>query len=325
MSPVLVRLSLVLIAAPVAAIARDSPPGPRNAHGAAYDLRDSSLVLFGGAGTDRVLGDTWRWRHDTWHRLPGSGPDPRTFPAMAYDAARGEVVLFGGNRVLFGDSTHPPAMLGDTWVLRGDRWTRASAAGPSPRAEAAIAYDSGRRRIVLFGGYDLSPEGRPHRLGDTWEWDGIRWSRAADTGPPPRSGAGMAWRPGLGRGPLRWQRRSPERHLALGRLPMDPAGAGPHTRPVQHRDGPCPRLGSPGQVWWMGRDGESVGHLGAAGGRLEAAGPQRARPPGTTPSWSARRTAARCSCTAATTETRCSKICGSSRPARGLRSRRLRR
>ena len=52
MSPVLVRLSLFLVAAPVAALAvpRDPTPGPRNAHGAAYDLRDSSLVLFGGSG-----------------------------------------------------------------------------------------------------------------------------------------------------------------------------------------------------------------------------------------------------------------------------------
>jgi Galactose oxidase, central domain len=216
MVPVPVSLRLFLVAAPVAglaewlqtpcrlgepvelAVARESTPGPRNAHGAAYDLRDSSLVLFGGAGTDRVLGDTWRWRLGTWHRLPGTGPDPRTFPAMAYDAARGEVVLFGGNRVLFGDSAHPPAMLGDTWILRGDRWARASAAGPSPRSEAAIAYDTRRQRIVLFGGYDLSPEGRPHRLGDTWEWDGTRWSRATGTGPPPRSGAAMAWHPGWG-------------------------------------------------------------------------------------------------------------------------------
>ena len=33
-------------------------PGVRNAHGAAYDLRDSALVLFGGATADQVRGDT---------------------------------------------------------------------------------------------------------------------------------------------------------------------------------------------------------------------------------------------------------------------------
>jgi hypothetical protein len=112
---------------------------------------------------------------------------------MTFDAARGEVVLFGGNRVLFGDSTHPPKMLGDTWTLRGDRWTRAGSAGPAPRAEAAIAYDARRARVVLFGGYDLASDGRPHRLGDTWEWDGEHWTLVAVTGPSPRSGAAMAW------------------------------------------------------------------------------------------------------------------------------------
>jgi L-ascorbate metabolism protein UlaG (beta-lactamase superfamily) len=173
-------------------------PGPRNAHGAVYDLRDRSLVLFGGAGTDRVYGDTWRWRDGSWRRLSGTGPAARTFPAMTYDADRGEVVLYGGNRVLFGDSTHPPEMLGDTWTLRGGRWVRAAAKGPSPRAEAAVAYDARRRRTVLFGGYDLAPDGRPHRLGDTWEWDGVRWAHVAGDGPAPRSGAAMAWHPDLG-------------------------------------------------------------------------------------------------------------------------------
>jgi hypothetical protein len=117
---------------------------------------------------------------------------------MAYDSARGEIVLFGGNRVLFGDSLTPPAMLGDTWILRGEVWTRMEVPGPSPRAEAAVAYDAERRRTVLFGGRDLSADGRTNRLGDTWEWDGRAWARASGTGPSPRSGAAMAYVPGLG-------------------------------------------------------------------------------------------------------------------------------
>jgi hypothetical protein len=78
---------------------------------------------------------------------------------MAYDALRGEVVLFGGNRVLFGDSASPPAMLGDTWLLRDDGWIRVSGSGPMPRAEAAAAHDVRRRRTVLFGGRVTSPLG----------------------------------------------------------------------------------------------------------------------------------------------------------------------
>jgi galactose oxidase-like protein len=176
----------------------ESTPGPRNGHAAVYDLRDGSMVLFGGATASDVRGDTWRWKAGAWRRIPGGDPGPRTFPALAYDSARGEVILFGGNRVLFGDSAHPPAMLGDTWLLRNDAWTRAAVEGPSPRAEAAVAYDPRRRRTVLFGGYDLSSDGRTHRLGDTWEWDGRRWIRASETGPAPRSGAAMAYDPAYG-------------------------------------------------------------------------------------------------------------------------------
>jgi hypothetical protein len=170
-------------------------PGVRNAHGAAYDLRDSSLVLFGGASASEVRGDTWRWMEGSWRVLTAAGPGPRTFPAMAYDAARGEIVLFGGNRVLFGDSTHPAAMLGDTWVLRGDTWRARSANGPPPRAESAMAYDPVRRRTVLFGGRDESG-GQTIRLGDTWEWDGSSWIRMSTSGPSARSGAAMAYDPG---------------------------------------------------------------------------------------------------------------------------------
>lgn len=183
----------------LAAIAPDAEkaPGPRNGHGAVYDSREGTLLLFGGASADEVRGDTWRWRDGRWRRLAVSGPAPRTFPAMAFDSVRAEVVLFGGNRVLFGDSTRPPILLGDTWVLRQGEWVHLDVAGPSARAEAAVAYDPRRRRTVLFGGYRLASEGVV-RLGDTWEWDGGRWSLMSRTGPSARSGAAMAYDAGLG-------------------------------------------------------------------------------------------------------------------------------
>jgi hypothetical protein len=45
-----------------------------------------------------------------------------------------------------------------------------------------LAYDARRGRTVLFGGSDAARR----TLGDTWEWDGSAWTKAADSGPPAR-------------------------------------------------------------------------------------------------------------------------------------------
>jgi len=160
----------------------------------AYDVDRREVLLFGGADADHVCGDTWRWDSTTrtWHFVTAIGPGPRTFSALAYDERNREAILFGGNRVLFGTGKEEDSFLGDTWRFRHHRWTKISAAGPDARAEAAIAYDRQRARIVLFGGYRRVAEGTK-RFGDTWEWDGKRWSMMARGGPSPRNSAAMTY------------------------------------------------------------------------------------------------------------------------------------
>src|SRR5436309_145576 len=60
----------------------------------------------------------------------------------------------------------------------------------SPRDRHAMAYDSARGRVVLFGGSGL---------GDTWEWDGTSWTQRASSGPPPRYKHAMAYDSARGR------------------------------------------------------------------------------------------------------------------------------
>jgi hypothetical protein len=192
------------------AAARDRAGGPtsrpaeltvRNAHALAYDSARGEALLFGGADEASVRGETFLWNGRRWRAAPGAGPPPRTFPAMAYDGARRQVVLFGGNRVLFGPPGVWDTFLGDTWVWDGRSWRRVDVPGPGARAEAAMAYDAGRRRVVLFGGHTRNEAGRV-RLGDTWEWDGREWRLAGREGPSPRNGAALAY--DARRPPLLW-------------------------------------------------------------------------------------------------------------------------
>src|SRR5439155_6124424 len=67
--------------------------------------------------------------------------------------------------------------------------------GPSDRRAAAMAYDSVRKRTVLFGG--SAAQNGP--LDETWEHDGSKWTKIATaTAVAPRTGACMAYDAGRG-------------------------------------------------------------------------------------------------------------------------------
>ena len=69
-----------------------------------------------------------------------------------------------------------------------------SAGSPPPRQAHAMAYDSARGVVVLFGGLDGAEV-----KGDTWEWDGFHWTQKTPfNSPPPRYGHAMAYDSGRG-------------------------------------------------------------------------------------------------------------------------------
>src|SRR5260370_665586 len=74
-------------------------------------------------------------------------------------------------------------------TVKSDWGLHKPGSAPSPRAWAAMDYDSRRARTVLFGGSDLSST-----LADTWEWDGGSWSQFSTVPAPPAAiGQGMAY------------------------------------------------------------------------------------------------------------------------------------
>jgi hypothetical protein len=88
-------------------------------------------------------------------------------------------VLFGGS-----DSNGKP--LADTWEWDGQNktWTQIKpTTSPPARSSHALAYDSARKRTVLFGGWSGSTS-----LTDTWEWDGQSWTQIQTTTAPSSPG-----------------------------------------------------------------------------------------------------------------------------------------
>jgi hypothetical protein len=135
----------------------DTGPSARAFLPMIFDSSRECLVLFGGYDKTVVwLGDTWEWSEDAgWVRRQDMGPGSTVYPTMAYTEEH--TVLHG----------HPPGGTGagQTWEWDGTLWTQRQDMGPLARNAYALAYDSQRDRVVLFGGsYGISGN-----LGDTWE------------------------------------------------------------------------------------------------------------------------------------------------------------
>ena len=141
-----------------------SPPA-RSGHAMTYDAARERVVLFGGDDTaGGEFGDTWEYDGTTWiQRSPAGFPVSRSYVSMSYHTARKRVVIYGG----FDEAG--PGYLFDTWEWTGTNWLENSLAlFPPARDNFAIAYDSTRRRLVLFGG-EYFGTGYVYRS-DTWEY-----------------------------------------------------------------------------------------------------------------------------------------------------------
>jgi hypothetical protein len=156
-------------------------PEARFGQAIAFDDQSGALVLFGGAtgpGTfcglvrrcaTQETADTWWFFPDTgvWNQAPGSGgPSPRFGAAAGYDAGSDRIVLFGGSRA----QGFSAVLYDDTWAydFETDTWTQMSPENaPPPRAYAAITYDPGIDRILLWGGSGVDTE----IDGSLWAYD----------------------------------------------------------------------------------------------------------------------------------------------------------
>ena len=178
----LARLTLAASHWQRAPIEATQPPA-RHYADMAYDEAGERCVLFGGWNGTAALGDTWvRDRHGWQQYVPAIAASPRILPGLAYLPPLG-VAMFGGASAFGGP------YLGDTRVFTPAGWQPlASVQNPSARYGHAMALDSARGRIVLFGGYGGA------YLGDTWELSAAGWTAVPTAnGPLPRSSHAMAY------------------------------------------------------------------------------------------------------------------------------------
>ncbi len=188
-----------------------SVPGPstRFAHTMVFDSKNGMCVLYG--GTSIGLGspyeqDTWGWDGTSWTLLAEDGPPARIYFDMVYDSARNRIVLYGGIQDGDYDKTfkdYGQPALSDTWEWDGTTWTQVALTGPNPgpRCYHAMAYDSERKKTILFGGGDkvYLPQFRIVSdmiwYTDVWEWDGVEWKQVESSGiePPVRAAHRMVY------------------------------------------------------------------------------------------------------------------------------------
>jgi len=160
----------------------------------AYHAGHAAICLVGG---DRDGGDVareqgWFWDGTRWAiRSTGEPKGSTTLPGVASDPERKSVLIFGGLTILGPRKYGPPS--GELWELDAQSaWQRRTpdGPGPGPRHHHAMAFDSRRGRLVVYGGID-GDERWPQ---DVWEWDRTRWHRLQpDRNPGDRAHHAMAY------------------------------------------------------------------------------------------------------------------------------------
>ncbi|MEO8413291.1 MAG: kelch repeat-containing protein [Ginsengibacter sp.] len=146
----------------------DTGPAAREFHLMAYDTLRKRVVLFGGTDGVKAFGDTWEWDGKLWTQVGEFGPDPLLGGAMTF--TNSHALLFGGI-----DSNDPVAqehrLFNNSWEWDGKHWTQRQDIGPGSRYGHAMAFDTKRSTVVLFGGQSAfaNDPADIKALPDTWE------------------------------------------------------------------------------------------------------------------------------------------------------------
>lgn len=164
---------------------KERPP-VRAHHSLVYD-KSSRMILLTGGSTPLDNGNSFRFYNDRWQfdgtewRLAGTAGNERSGMSLVYNDRDGKIYSFGGYA--------EGVSLGDLRVWEGNDWRTLSNDTSMRAAEPGFVYDSGRDRLVAFGGsaaMGVIQQG-------TWEWSGSNWERKQLDGPAPRQAFAMVY------------------------------------------------------------------------------------------------------------------------------------
>lgn len=155
----------------------------------AYDTKNRRTLLFGGQMNQAGANSNELWAFDgvAWSLVDaGVRPAVRQAALAAYDPDLDRFVIFGG---------YAAAYLGDTWSFQDGGWLLLDGGLPPSRGFGGFAYDSARRVLVLYGGYNAATIFR-----DVWE-RGVTggWvNRTPTVAPPAAESVQMSYDPRRG-------------------------------------------------------------------------------------------------------------------------------
>ncbi|MBM3882817.1 MAG: hypothetical protein FJ387_24355 [Verrucomicrobia bacterium] len=158
-----------------------------------YDPLRRKTVLVGADGWPgpENPNETWAWDGTDWSLLADENATPRGAAGggMVFDSGRGQMVCL-------------TMIHNDTWTFDGTTWTLLPEAGGTDlrRWVFDLAYEPKSQLVVLFGGEIIQRDGPPLWPGDTWGFDGSRWSvLKPSVSPPPTIDYALSYFPEIDR------------------------------------------------------------------------------------------------------------------------------
>ena len=166
-------------------------PTPRQDAAAVYDAIGNRMVVFGGyTQANTFSNETWTLSltgSPAWTLMTPAGTPPsgRNTVGYALDTSRRHLIVSGGWSF---SGYHT-----DTYKLDlsgAGAWSSIStSSSPPARRQSSGAYDAGRDRFVIFGGFNGA------EMGDSWELTlgaSRSWTQVFPSGGPPENRAGHA-------------------------------------------------------------------------------------------------------------------------------------